>query len=97
MDLHSRELGFRRLLLGCWVAGCTCWVRGHDGALYFALAEISNPKLGVYAVRYTRGLSSSRVGSVHTLMIVRADLQQSRKLWKNYNMNHTGNCLLNVK
>ena len=60
--------------------------------LFFAIAQIGNPKLGTYSVRYMRGCSSSPAGSVHTLMTVSADPLQNRKLWKDYDANHTGNC-----
>jgi hypothetical protein len=60
--------------------------------LFFAIAALSNPQRGQYSVRYTRWCSSAPSGSVHVLMVVSADPQQNRALWRNYNENHTGNC-----
>ena len=60
--------------------------------LFFAIAALSNPQRGQYSVRYTRACSSAPPGSVHVLMVVSADPQQNRALWRNYDENHTGNC-----
>src|ERR1700722_3345341 len=60
--------------------------------LFFAIAALSNPQPGQYSVRYTRGCSSAPRGSVHLLMVVSADPQQNRALWRNYDENHTGSC-----
>jgi Glycosyl hydrolases family 16 len=64
--------------------------------LFFAIAALSNPQPGQYSVRYGRGCSAAPPGSVHVLMVVSADLQQNRALWRNYNENHTGNCAKGV-
>jgi len=61
--------------------------------LFFAEAQLGNPRIGQYSVRVIRSCSSSPPGSVHVLMVVSANPLQNRKLWANYNHNHTGNCL----
>jgi len=61
--------------------------------LFFAEAQLGNPHIGQHPVRVIRGCSSSARGSVHVLMVISADPLQNRKLWANYNHNHTGNCL----
>ena len=61
--------------------------------LFFVEAQLGNPRIGQYSARVIRGCSSSARGSVHVLMVVSVDPLQNRKVWANYNHNHTGNCL----
>lgn len=54
---------------------------GHK--LFFPVAPISNPQPGRYSFRLiNNGCSSPVPGDYHTLMIVSANIAQSRELWK---------------